>query len=574
MSVAFAVSEITFVDGTVIVPPANGLTLFVGPNNSGKTALLRELSPLVTNPMTNFSALWVRQALSSHEGSEEEFLTWVDERGHRSWNVHGQPHLRGGVNSAASVVRADAGRHWTQGGYDELRSMLVTEQWTNSRLQVRAASERWDHAEPAADPVQFLYEDPALLRAFSAYTVEAFGEEIAVDWTVPGLQLRVGKTGMADVAPPSSDLVDAYRRLPDLSVQGDGFKSFVQILLHTMLRPTPVILIDEPEAFLHPPQARLLGRILAQMPGQTQVFVATHSADFLAGVLEARKSRDLCLVRLDRSSESPRARVLAPDTVTELLSTPLLRYSNIISGLFYDRVVLCESEGDCQFYAAAFDVTRDSAAAYENTLFLHTSGKARLADTARRLRQCGIPTAVIADLDFLNDHGTVKRAVSALGSDVTPLTADIKALNDHASGLRTFLTLASFRKELATVLTGSGNDPLTERMTDHINKMIKGSSGWGGLKKSGLNALSGEAYAAGERLLNATADLGLFLVACGELESWVRKISSSNKQNWLAEVFNSAEYLSPSAELQAFCKQIRNFLQQPVKETSDPTEGA
>ncbi|MEV0989569.1 hypothetical protein [Streptomyces sp. NPDC049949] len=39
--------------------------------------------------------------------------------------------------------------------------------------------------------------------------------------------------------------------------------------------------------------------------------------------------------------------------------TPSLRYSNIISGLFHDGVVLCESEGDCQFYAASFDVTKD-----------------------------------------------------------------------------------------------------------------------------------------------------------------------------------------------------------------------
>ncbi|KOU65255.1 hypothetical protein ADK55_06825 [Streptomyces sp. WM4235] len=564
MAVSFAVSEITLVDGTVFVPPANGMTLFIGPNNSGKSALLSELSPRITTPTISHPPLWIRQVLQAHEGSGEDFLRWVESRGHRSWKINGQERIRGGTNG--SLVSPESVQSaWTSGGYSQLRTLLLTEQWTDQRLQIRAESGRWDHAEPASDPVQFLYEDPELLKAFSAYTLEAFGEEIAVDWTDSTFRLRVGETRMADVTPPSPELVAAYRSLPLLSDQGDGFKAFVQILLHTVLRPTPVILIDEPEAFLHPPQARLLGRILAQMPGQTQVFVATHSADFLAGVLDAREVRPLSLIRLDRSGQ-PRARVLAPGDVAELLRTPLLRYSNIISGLFYDRAVLCESEGDCQFYAATFDVTRDGSATHENTIFLHTSGKDRLADTARRLRHCGIPTAAIADFDLLNDHGNVRKAVTALGSDVRPLAGAIKTLNDHANAGRTVPTVASFRREMSAALTGPGNSAITEQMADKLSKLIKGSSGWGALKKSGLSALDGEVYAAAEQLVNTTAELGLFLVPWGELESWVRKISSSNKQNWLSQVFSSGEYLRPSAELRVFCQAIRDYLSRPVAE--------
>ncbi|WP_168724495.1 AAA family ATPase [Streptomyces sp. A1547] len=554
------------------------MTLFIGPNNCGKTALLRELAPRVTNPAAlQHAPLWIRQVLSSHEGSAEDFLLWAKERGHRSFDVYGEKHLRGGSNAAGSLAESDAKNWWTLGEYDHLQSLLVTAQWTDRRLQGRSDAQRWDHAEPAAEPVQFLYEDPALLKAFAAYTREAFGEEISVDWTVPGLQLRVGTTGIPDVTPPTPELVTAYRQLPPLVTQGDGFRAFVEILLNTVLRPTPVVVIDEPEAFLHPPQARLLGRILAQLPGQTQVFVATHSADFLAGVLDASESRPLSLIRLDRSGDQPRARALAPEDVADLLRIPLLRYSNIISGLFYDRAVLCESEGDCQFYAAAFDATRDDSAAHENTIFLHTGGKARLADTARRLRHCGIPTAVVADLDLLNDHGTVKRAVNALGGDIAPLTPDVKTLNDHANGQRIIPTIEGFRKEVTSVLTGSGNAPLTEQMTDRIKSLLKGTSGWGALKRSGLSALSGDEYTAADRLLNATASLGLFLVPCGELESWVRKIPSSNKQNWLAEVFNTGEYTNPSTDLQSFCQKIRDFLKQPVKDiatnptTADPS---
>lgn len=432
------------------------------------------------------------------------------------------------------------------------------------RLNVSASASKWDHALPAWEPVQYLYEDPELLKELSRYTMEAFGKALAVDWTNTQHELRVGSTGVDDCTPPSAELVRAYRALPHLLEQGDGFKAFMQILLHTVLRPAPVVLIDEPEAFLHPPQARLLGRKLAQMAGQTQVFVATHSADFLAGVLDAQDARPLALVRLDRSSGRPRARQLEPDTVADLLRTPLLRYSNLSSGLFYDQVVLCESESDCQFYAATFDATRDPAAPHENTIFLHTSGKDRLADTARRFRAFGIPTAAIADFDLLNDYGTVRNAMTALGGTVRDMSADIKTLNDHANAERSVPTVSGFRSQMNAALTGRGNRALTETMIEKMNDLIKGSSGWGKLKKSGLNALNGEVYTAAERLLKESAAFGLFLVPCGELEQWVRCVPSENKARWLAEVFNGPErwYQNPSSELRTFCEQIRSYLQQ------------
>jgi hypothetical protein len=451
------------------------MTVFIGPNNSGKSLLLREMSPRITTP-TDSDWKWVSEVHSTGAGSGAEFLDWVMKRGHRIWMRDArpaQPVLRGGSESSGVIPTDSAAEWWERGQFRELRSMLVAEQWTAQRLHVLAEADKWDHAEPANNPVQYLYEDPNLLTELSRYTVEAFGKPLAVDWTSQSFKLRVGSTGMDDRTPPPLELVQAYRGLPLLTEQGDGFKAFVQILLHTVLRPAPVVVIDEPEAFLHPPQARLLGRKLAQLPGQTQVFVATHSADFLAGVLDAQDARPLALVRLDRSTGQPRARQLEPDAVAELLRTPLLRYSNIASGLFYDRVVLCEAEGDCQFYAATFDVTRDAAAPHENTVFLHTSGKDRLADTARRLRTFGIPTAVIADFDLLNDHTNVRNAMTALGGTVRDVSADIKTLNDHANAERSLPTVAGFRKEMQSVLTGRGNRQLTEAMIGKVGGFLR-----------------------------------------------------------------------------------------------------
>ncbi|WP_411105289.1 ATP-dependent nuclease [Streptomyces sp. cmx-4-9] len=562
MAVTFAVAEINLTGDVTIHPPKNGMTLFIGPNNSGKSLLLHELAPFVTSPgMVASNPHWVRTARSEAEGSGKEFLAWLKERGHRSWQPASDSAVQYRTGTGAALPLDMLSQWWEHGRWDQFSGLLTQAQWTDDRLRVEAQDSLWDFLEPGHSPVQHLFEDRDAERQFSDLMQQAFAEPVVVDRYGPSITLRVGDPQVAEGAPPPApEVVSAFRRLPTVESQGDGFKSFAQLLLHTMVRPAPVVIIDEPEAFLHPPQARLLGRLLASMPGPSQVFVATHSADFLAGVLDAEADRELALVRLDRSG-TPTARVLEPGTVRELLRTPLLRYSNIISGLFHDRVVLCESEGDCQFYAAAFDATKDPAKP-ENTLFLHTNGKPRLTATADRLQQCGIPTAVIADLDFLRNSVDVRNAVTTLRGSWEDVSSDVKTLNDQANQSRTTLTVAEFRKQMNEAIgRASEGNPLPAAAASRIGDLVKASSGWKHLKKAGLSALNGtNAHGAATRLINALAKLGVFLVPVGELECWVPSISASNKLAWLETVFAQGHHLSPDPQLTSFCVQIRKHL--------------
>ncbi|MBT2452135.1 AAA family ATPase [Streptomyces sp. ISL-43] len=562
MPVTFAVSSIALAGGVTITPPKNGMTLFIGPNNSGKSLLLRELAPYVGNPtLLADTNRWVRSVSCDAEGTGEEFLAWLHERGYQPWYQEGdlRYHLAEGVDLPAGTAR----QWWDQRRLDSMRPALLCTQWTDNRLTVASQAGPWDYLIPGALPMQHLFRSRDAEKALSALTRQAFDVPVTVDRYSQVINLRVGETGMDDIphGDAPQELYDAYRSLPLVSEQGDGFRSFVQLLLHTMLQPKPVVIIDEPGAFLHPPQARLLGRLLASLEGQSQVFVATHSADFLAGVLDAQTDRKICLVRLDRTTGAPTARALEPTSVKDLLRTPLLRYSNIISGLFHDRVVLCESEGDCQFYAATFDVTKDPAKP-ENALFLHTNGKPRLAETARRLRECGIPTAVIADLDLLRTSGDVRKAVTALGGAWEDVSTDFKVLNDHANESRTALTVAEFRKQMNDVLGRAGDsNPVPPEAAARIGDLLKTASGWKHLKKSGLSALNGtNAYAAAARLTTVLARLGVFLVPVGELESWIAGIPSGNKSAWLEKVFEEGHHLRPDTHLTQFCAQIRDHL--------------
>ncbi len=80
-------------------------------------------------------------------------------------------------------------------------------------------------------------------------------------------------------------------------------RAFVGILLHAFLVEHSCVLIDEPEAFLHPPQARLLARFLVEQElASRQIFLATHSGDILRGILDAGSKR-VRVIRIQREGD-------------------------------------------------------------------------------------------------------------------------------------------------------------------------------------------------------------------------------------------------------------------------------
>jgi hypothetical protein len=66
----------------------------------------------------------------------------------------------------------------------------------------------------------------------------------------------------------------------EIAWAGDGMQIWLQLLLHVFrLRGRDVIVLDEPDVFLHPDLQRRLVRLLESLPGQT--VTATHSSEIL-----------------------------------------------------------------------------------------------------------------------------------------------------------------------------------------------------------------------------------------------------------------------------------------------------
>lgn len=177
---------------------------------------------------------------------------------------------------------------------------------------------------------------------------------------------KIGKSEKIIAAINSNrrDNLNLLKEMEDLHSQGDGIRSAVAILASIIVNNHSLFLIDEPETFLHPPQARILGKNIVALSKQKQCFISTHSIDFIKGVLEADSSR-VKIIKIDRLENENKFNLVDNDSVAEIANDKNLRYTNILDGLFYDRLVLCENESDCKFYSAILENL--DLAIYQNT---------------------------------------------------------------------------------------------------------------------------------------------------------------------------------------------------------------
>jgi hypothetical protein len=310
-----------------------------------------------------------------------------------------------------------------------------------------------------------------------------------------------------------------------------------------------IILVDEPEAFLHPPQARQLGSVLAERTEARQSFIATHSADVLQGVLQAETQTTI--VRITRSGNINHAAVLDHTAVDELWSDPLLRYSNLMDGLFHDAVVLCEGDADCRYYGAVLDslnATEDRPVEEKalQLLFTHCGGKARMASVIRALRSAGVPVVVIADFDVLKDKNDVEKIVSVLGGDFSVFESDLRIVDQSLLSDSRPLRKTALRDEMMSEIDAIPNELVSPSDVAALRPLLHADNGWDKAKRAGVHAITqGDASAASNRLLKALAELGVLVVPVGELERFVQDVSGHGPA-WVTAVLENNLHALPT----------------------------
>ncbi len=523
-----AISSLTFSDGTSVPISPNDVVLVVGPNNAGKSAGLRAIRDKLQNSAHTSPVLQGLQIQRS--GSVDDFSSWL-----LGWTVRQMESPPDNPIYQAlghALNRNQAYSEWQRadnvlGGLSRWFCHLLS---ADERLQICNPPGNIALArDNPSHPIHFLLRDDKLEFRLSAKFRKAFGVDLVVHRNAGSqVPLHIGErpTPTADEDRVSISYIERLEKLPTLHTQGDGMRSFAGVLLATSVGRESIVLIDEPEAFLHPPQARLLGTTLVQDRNkERQLFIATHSTDILRGVLDS-ESPDIRVVRIRRSGLTNTVRLLSNERIKELWGDPLLRYSNILDGLFHESVVVCEADADCRFYSAILDATMSGIAddaKRPDLMFTHCGGKSRLPVVIRALREVDVPVRAVADFDVLSEEEPLKSIAESLGIDWLTLESDWRLVKNAVDGKKPDLNTDDVRKEIGDLLSSVTTTTLPLKIKSDIQTVLKRTSPWAHAKHVGKSFVpSGEPSKACERLLANLRAGGLHVVEVGELEGYVR----------------------------------------------------
>lgn len=488
--------KIIFNDDAELSLTHNSIIVFTGANNCGKSQVLKDIEIFLDNSNTK-STIVVNNIELDYCGdiSEKKFL-----QNKFLLNQQGFFQLYETGNSFdKNALQNNWNRHKLINGLHRLFVKRL-----DTACHITSSNDLVRNNQPEKHPIYKLNKSDTLATTLSKYFRQAFGVDLVVNrnemQTIP---LHVGQSPdkTAFTMDKQDDYYDKVSILPKLQNQGDGMRSFASILLDTFTSEYSITLIDEPEAFLHPPQARTLGKMLAKNnPYNRQLLISTHSEDFLQGLLDADND-NVTVIRINRTDNINKMSILPNDEIKKLWGNPLLRYSNILSGLFHEKVVVCESDYDCLFYQAIMDAMYESRGETSpDILFTHCGGKSRAKDVVSALKAVNVPVVAVCDFDLLNSSQNFK-----------PLAA--------AFGLK-------------------WESALKSDMTTIYNIMNAKNDAWKDIKKIGKDGFTGDAPAAYEKVEAVCKYSGLFVVPVGEMECFDKTVNKEKKE-WVYHILEN-----------------------------------
>ena len=510
------------------------ITVFVGPNNSGKSKILNEIYSYCNNGQVDQSFVIIEKAeidVFSSAEAEAEIL-----RNTRKPSMNEQVAIedviignygnRQQVNRIQlleAMTRRDQPHYssWFSQWYLRHKTLLLNGQ---TRMQLIIEQQGGDLLMPPMNSIAAIFREDEKRAKLRRIIHDAFGFYLVIDPTNLGyLRIKLSKDNPTHEIERSltDETIKFHSKAIDISLMSDGVKAFTGITLELIAGDPKIVLIDEPEAFLHPSLAAILGKEVAEIAASEhkKVFISTHSPNFIMGCLQT--GIPLNITRLTYLKEEATARVLPNDKLSVLMKDPLLRSTGVLAGLFYESVVVTESDSDRAFYQEINErlLKHKNEWGIKNCLFINAQNKQTIHQIIRPLRELGIPAAAIVDIDIIKEGGTVWSSFLD-GGYIPEITK--QALNQSRS-----LMKAKF---------------------DTLNIDMK--------RNNGIDQLDPQNKMAAEDLFNQIAEYGLFSLRKGELESWLPQIGATGHgPKWLIEVFErmgenleAPDYLLPAED--------------------------
>ena len=503
--------------------PRGALVFVVGPNNGGKSTFLSEIQSKVGHVG---GTKWIDR-LEWELGTEEEYKSFVG-RYFYSAATPDQLIDRAGNHVSSYDIYGFYQRQIMTSG-----SFLV--RFLNAQSRILLANEvqapnvlRKNELHPYH---RFFYSSGDELE-FSKKMKGAFGQDFRINRT--GSQV-IGHLG---VSPKGDRLSVEYEQgvlntMQRINFFGDGVRSYAGILLNSSADRLPVTVIDEPEAFLHPPQARRLGHEmgLAAKNGSQQVFVATHSSDFIQGALAAKNPNTLFLY-LDHSNRRRPLFEIDTAVVEDFSKKPFLSHTNALDALFYEQAIICEGEADIMFFKWALEGSKVGKR-LEESFWISAYGKAAMPSILEDMQKLGVQARCVFDLDVMLSPDILERVCAIVGVRFDQHRGILNALAKSIKVPPAAEALLEIERTITSIDEGADDELHASQPSEKSRNRLNRLASRGLLKTMGTRALpKGDLHAKVLAFIALMRSRGIIILEEGEIENYVPGVGGHG-QAWV-----------------------------------------
>ena len=393
-------------------------TVLVGPNNVGKSQTLRDIRSIMVDGEQARPTLITDLKVEKPERFEDLLIDLEVVEHPQSVGVHIVRGLGSNlITGQEHNVRLDHFQRMFEENEDikfafgNILKFRVSYLDADSRLRVAQKSPSYNpHTEYPQNLLQSLYGSGEAEVELQRTFLDTFGINIRLDYSgLKELVMRVASS-FGDIPDDPREAYPIINKFHLLDEEGDGYKSFVGVVLSLLLSKNRIVLLDEPEAFLHPAQARQIGYWIAEHSKSVsgQLLVATHNANFLAGILASDQEVDI--YRLNRDGEITTYNLISSHATASLAKNPLLSSQRVLDAIFHRGVIICEADAD----RAVYQTVAAREHQVQDVLFIHAHNKQTIPRVVSLLKEAAIPVRAIVDIDILNAADVFLQALQAL----------------------------------------------------------------------------------------------------------------------------------------------------------------
>ncbi len=259
----------------------------------------------------------------------------------------------------------------------------------------------------------------------------------------------------------------------DISSYGHGAQRSVQMALIQHLAEikkdadtptTTLLLIDEPELYLHPFAIEPVREALHLLSNNGyQIIFSTHSAQMIT---QDRAQYTLLIRKTAEQGTHSRRRlrdaltVVAPEGAAQ--AGHLFSLSQSTQILFSNRVILTEGKTELRLLPFVYQTLNRKTLGQNNTALIETGSVDNIGKTMRILNEMDLPTKAIVDLDYVFKGAIHSNFIEENDADLQTLQELLRVLHDdNVIQMRGDLPNAKHCAEMA-------NDP---RSTEAINSL-------------------------------------------------------------------------------------------------------